>query len=576
MFALHPPARRPLVHFSMILALLFTALGSIPAATPAAIAASSTVVISQVYGGGASSGATYLNDFIELFNRGTTTVSLAGWSVQYGSAANNFSSKTDLPSASLAPGQYFLIQQAAGSTGAALPTPDATGTIAMSASNGKVALVNSTTLLTCGAAATRCSSGSTPSLVDLVGYGTSSDFEGTAAAPALSATTAAQRRNGGCTETDDNSADFDVFTPTPRNTSTALARCGGGGSEPITPTCGGPLSTEAGTAATRNVTATDADGTVTTAAVTSVTPAPAAGSIAITASTPAAATGGTLQATLTVDAAVPAGSYDATITFGNNDATPQTATCTIAITVSDPAGSCPAGVTLTPIYTIQGSGASSPLANTTVTFEGIVVGDFQASTELSGFFVQDQTGDGAIATSDGIFVFVPSANPLSSVNVSIGERVRVTGQVKEFNALTEIDNVSALNVCSAETPLAPTPVDLPVATASGMEQYEGMVVTFPEALTVSQNYFQGRYGQVTLSAEGRMYTPTNDQGNSLDYNVRRSIVLDDGRTSQNPSPIPYLGADNTLRAGDISTGLTGVVSYGPISSDTSIRHYTLQ
>jgi hypothetical protein len=585
MYAPRPPISRPLVRFSLVLALIFTALGNIPAAAPSAIAASSTIVIGQVYGGGGNTGAPYTHDFVELFNRGTTTVSLNGWSIQYASATGtgNFGASTsqitELPNASLAPGQYFLIQAAStAAIGSPLPTPDATDStpIAMSSTAGKVALVSTVTSLGCNGSSTPCSPSALANIVDLVGYGSANYYEGSGPTAALSSSTAALRKNGGCTETDNNSADFDVGPPAPRNTATTLAPCGGGANAPITPTCGGALTTEAGTAATRDVTATDADGTVTSASVSSVTPAPAAGSITITSSTPATTPGGTLQATLTVDAAVPAGSYSATITFANSDATPQTATCTITITVNEPAGSCPSGVALTPIYTIQGSGSSSPLVNTTVTLEGVVVGDFQGSSLLSGFFVQDQAGDGMASTSDGVFVYVPSANPLSSVDVSPGDLVRLTGQVKEFNSLTQIDNLSALNVCSSGTPQTPTSVDLPVAAANDTERYEGMLVTFPETLTVSQNYFQGRYGQVTLSAEGRMYTPTNDQAESADYNARRSIVLDDGRTSQNPNPIPYLGDDNTLRAGDTTSGLTGVMSYGPISSDSSVRGYTVQ
>ena len=50
-------------------------------------AISTTIVISQVYGGGGNTGATYTHDFVELFNRGTSTVLLEGWSIQYTSAA---------------------------------------------------------------------------------------------------------------------------------------------------------------------------------------------------------------------------------------------------------------------------------------------------------------------------------------------------------------------------------------------------------------------------------------------------------------------------------------------------------
>src|SRR5512137_2848612 len=126
-------------------------LGLTSLALPARVvqAAPSDIVISQVYGGGGNSGATYKNDFIELYNRGTTSVSLSGWSVQYASSSGTSWSKTNLTSVTLAPGQYYLIQEAAGAGGTvSLPTPDTKGTLAMSATGAKVALVNNQTLLT--------------------------------------------------------------------------------------------------------------------------------------------------------------------------------------------------------------------------------------------------------------------------------------------------------------------------------------------------------------------------------------------------------------------------------------------
>ena len=187
------------------------------------IAASSgpQVVISQVYGGGGNSGATYTNDFIELFNRGTSGVNLNGWSVQYTSASGtSWTNKTDLSDFTLAPGQYFLIQEAAGSGGTtALPAPDMTGTMALSGTAGKIALVNNNTLLT-GA----CPSGT--NIIDFVGYGTTAScFEGSAPTPAVSNATAVIRLSNGCTDTDQNSTDFVAGTPIPRNTSTPLNTC---------------------------------------------------------------------------------------------------------------------------------------------------------------------------------------------------------------------------------------------------------------------------------------------------------------------------------------------------------------
>ena len=113
-----------------------------------AVAASASVVISQVYGGGGNAGATFKNDFIELFNRGAAAVDLTGWSVQYAAAAGIAWAPTVL-SGPIQPGQYYLVQEGAGAGGTvSLPTPDATGNIAMGATAGKVILTNATVALT--------------------------------------------------------------------------------------------------------------------------------------------------------------------------------------------------------------------------------------------------------------------------------------------------------------------------------------------------------------------------------------------------------------------------------------------
>jgi predicted extracellular nuclease len=195
--------------------------GLLSVGTGTAYAASPDIVISQVYGGGGNSGAQYANDFIELFNRGTGTVSVSGWTVQYASASGSTWSKTAL-SGSIAPGRYYLVGEAAGAGGgAALPTPDATGTVAMSATSAKVALVTTTTALSC---ATGCDKAA--GVRDFVGYGSSASSAETAPTGNLSNTTAALRRNGGATDTDNNSTDFTVAAPAPRNSGTP----GGGAS----------------------------------------------------------------------------------------------------------------------------------------------------------------------------------------------------------------------------------------------------------------------------------------------------------------------------------------------------------
>jgi uncharacterized protein len=176
--------------------------------------AAGSVVISQIYGGGGNAGATYKNDFIELHNRSASAVDLSGWSVQYGSATGSTWQHTDL-SGSLPAGGTYLIQEAAGSGGTAtLVSPDATGTIAMSATAGKVALVSSTTPLSgCPASG----------VVDLVGYGTTANCSETSPTANLSNTTAALRKDSGAQDTDSNSADFTIGEPSPRG------GAGGGG-----------------------------------------------------------------------------------------------------------------------------------------------------------------------------------------------------------------------------------------------------------------------------------------------------------------------------------------------------------
>jgi len=176
------------------------------------------VVISQVYGGGGNSGATFKNDFIELFNPTGSAIDLSGWSVQYASSTGATWQVTAL-SGSIAPGHYYLVQEAAGQGGTLdLPTPDAIGTIPMSATAAKVALVNSTTALT-GA----CPTGFT----DLVGFGGANCFEGNEPVAASTNTTAAIRIANGCTDTNNNIGDFITGTPNPRNSASPANSCGG-------------------------------------------------------------------------------------------------------------------------------------------------------------------------------------------------------------------------------------------------------------------------------------------------------------------------------------------------------------
>ncbi|GAB3584480.1 lamin tail domain-containing protein [Calidifontibacter terrae] len=187
-------------------------------AAPSARAASSTVTISEVYGGGGNSGAPYASDFVELYNLSSAPIDLTGWTVQYYSAAGTTAQKTAL-SGTVASGTHFLVKEADGANTAAtpLPTPDVVGTIPMSGTAGRIALVNA--------------AGET---VDLVGYGNASVSEGAPAAGTTNATSAT--RVSPCTDTDNNAADFQTAAPSPSNAAAGASACTpGGGGDPTPP-----------------------------------------------------------------------------------------------------------------------------------------------------------------------------------------------------------------------------------------------------------------------------------------------------------------------------------------------------
>jgi hypothetical protein len=235
---------------SLLLAIVLCAMTALASSQPAlgSPAASTTIVISQVYGGGGGSTGTYLNDYVELKNISATQQSLAGLSLQYGSAVGNFGSSASnifaLPAVTLNPGQYYLVQlSAAGTAGAPLPvTPDSTTTnLSMAAGSGKVALAVGTASLACGATATPCVFPNA-NIVDWVAYGaagngTAGNGEGGTSVNNNTALTSSQggvRKAAGCTDTDNNNLDFDVVTaPVPRNSSSTATACSGGPVAPV-------------------------------------------------------------------------------------------------------------------------------------------------------------------------------------------------------------------------------------------------------------------------------------------------------------------------------------------------------
>lgn len=230
----------------------------------------------------------------------------------------------------------------------------------------------------------------------------------------------------------------------------------------------------------------------------------------------------------------------------------------------------------TPIYDVQGTGASTPLNGLEVSVEGIVTGDFQSDDgvdgDLRGFYIQEVTPDGDPSTSDGIFVFESS----TIVDVAVGTLVRVSGFAGEFFDETQITAQAVLD-CAQSGSITPTPVPLPaasvVANADGeliadLEQYEGMLITLPDTLEVTELFNLDRFGEMRLAQGGRFFQFTNTNAPShagfalhQQQVASRNIMLDDGLALQNPDPIPYpppgLDSSNPVRMGDTVTGLTG-------------------
>ena len=411
--------------------------------------AAGNVVISQVYGAGSNANATYQNDFVELFNRGATAVNLSGWTVQYSSATGtgNFSGNGIAAlSGTLQPGQYYLVKLAAGNPLNGVPLPvaaDATAsTPNLSGTAGKVVLVNSSAGLTCNGSSNPCTPAQLAQIVDLVGYGAANYSEGGSPAPAPSITTADFRLNAGCTDTDINSADFTTGAPLPRNTSSPLSPCGSPSNAPVIASCPANFAVELGTGGAANLGASDADGFVTSAAITS---SPVSG-ITLGPVT----SGSTLTTQLLISGAAAAGNHPVTVTFTNSDTTPQTATCTIAVNVAAVTGSVR-------IHDIQAAAHISPLNGQSV---GGVPGIVTA-VKSNGFYLQDPVPDANDATSEGIFVFTSSAP-----TVSVGDSVKVSGTVSEFRPggsdgltnLTTTEIVSPVIVTVSSGNALPAPI----------------------------------------------------------------------------------------------------------------------
>ncbi|MDO9240631.1 MAG: ExeM/NucH family extracellular endonuclease [Methylicorpusculum sp.] len=221
------------------------------------------------------------------------------------------------------------------------------------------------------------------------------------------------------------------------------------------------------------------------------------------------------------------------------------------------------------ISAIQGSGSDSPLLGSEQSIEAVVIGGFQDSNGLNGFFVQeeDSDADNDSKTSEGLFI-------ASNLPVTVGDRVHIVGTVSERFNMTRLESVKSVDICAGALPLpAVTELSLPFDPDSNNPEWrEGMLVNFPQTLTVTENFNLARFGEVMVSSGSRLMIPTQvaDPGDAANavkgQNLLNRLVIDDGSNRQNPDPVVYPGpnglkADITLRIGDTVSDAIGVLAY---------------
>lgn len=230
-------------------------------------------------------------------------------------------------------------------------------------------------------------------------------------------------------------------------------------------------------------------------------------------------------------------------------------------------GVCSDGATL--ISAVQGDGASTPLSNQDVVVEGVVS---LAGPDLGtvGFFIQEEVADQDAdpLTSEGLFV----TYTLGELPAE-GEVVRVLGTAGESSDRTQITALETFISCGTES-IQPVALSLPFASEEAAEAYEGMLVSFDQTLTASNTFNLGRFGEVLVS-NGRLYkstqlfTPGSEEERALEAaNLLNQIIIDNNSDGFFTAEEVYpdlssggLSATNTLRLGDTTSGVTGVMDY---------------
>lgn len=559
---------RTRLHLSSALGLGLAVTGLQLIATPSAVAnpAGTGLVISEVYGGGGNSGSTWRNDFVELYNPTDAAISVEGWSVQGRSAANTAAAtatNTTRLTGSVPAHGHYLIQQAAGAGGTQnLPAPNATGEMGLAAGGWQIWLSNGTTPLdpTDG----NVLATPDPAIIDFVGGATSAtSFEAAPVGVASTATLSIQR-NASNTDTDNNATDFAIAAPTPTNAA--------GETTPALP----PLT----------VTAPGNQIGVLGQEITPITLSATGGTAPYTWSAAGLPDGVTLTGDTISGSPTTVGTATVTVTAEDSSTPKRSDSKTFTVNVT-------AAVELTPIAALQGTGPRSPFAPATgngsgtaiKTTEGVVTAVYPAGG-FNGVYLQTPGADTPDA-SDGIFVYGGPTNANVPSTLALGDSVRVTGPVAEFNNLTQIVP-GAGGVAKLETSLGtvtPKAVAYP-QTDAAREVLEGELIAPTGAFTVTNNYNVNAFAEIGLATgttplkQMTEYAAPSDKP-AIDAikaeNAERGVLLDDGSslnymtnaTAKN-QPLPWLTPTNPVRVG------ARVTFTGPVVLDWRNNAWKLQ
>lgn len=242
-----------------------------------------------------------------------------------------------------------------------------------------------------------------------------------------------------------------------------------------------------------------------------------------------------------------AGCSDAPVGLASRAATTEPLT-SVLVGFDEAGPEC--GQPFTPLFEIQGAGAVTSWRDAPVVTEGVVVGEFLGAARLGGFFLQDPVGDGDPVTSDGIFVSVGDA---SELELHVGDRLRIVGVARELFGQTEIADVQEIQWCGRGE-VAPSLLRLSALEAD-LESYVGMLVRIEQPLTLTGSQDLGRYGELWLSVDGRLF---HSDGAQAPPNV---LVVDDGSRAIQPRPVPHLPAEGSLRLGDVVPSIEGALGF---------------